>query len=306
MRSSLRPDRSGIDERNTMNVFAGRLLVMVAGFALLMAACGGDDTDTAAPVEGTGEEVQEQILEGELNLVGSTTVQPLAEVLAASFETLHPEVTVYVQGGGSSVGVRSAADRSADIGMASREVKVSEIQENPEIVVHTVARDGIAVVAEPGCSIDELSLDQVKQIFAGEITNWSELGGGDMVITVVAREEGSGTRAAFEELVMGDALITENAILQPSNGAVRTTISVTPGSIGFLSFGYLDGQTRPIAIDGSLPTEENAATGEYTVVRPLNMITHGQPEGKAEAFLDFVMSEDGQAIVVAEGYLPVN
>lgn len=280
-----------------------RLLTVLAAMVLLMAACGGgEDTDTAAPAD----EAQEEILEGELNLVGSTTVQPLAEVLAASFETIHPDVTVYVQGGGSSVGVRSAADQSADIGMASREVKVSELQENPEIVVHTIARDGIAVVAEPGCTVSELTVDQVKQIFAGEITNWNELGGGDMTITVVAREEGSGTRAAFEELVMGDALIADNAILQPSNGAVRTTISVTPGAIGFLSFGYLDDQTRPIAVDGALPTEENAATGAYNVVRPLNMITYGQPEGKAEAFLDFVKSEDGQAIVVEEGYLPIN
>ena len=286
-----------------MMTFGSRLLTVLASMVLLMAACGGgEDTDTAASLG----EVQEEILEGDLNLVGSTTVQPLAEVLAASFETINPDVTVYVQGGGSSVGVRSAADQSADIGMASREVKVSELQENPEIVVHTIARDGIAVVAEPGCTVGELTVDQVRRIFAGEITNWNELGGGDMTITVVAREEGSGTRAAFEELVMGDALIADNAILQPSNGAVRTTISVTPGAIGFLSFGYLDDQTRPIAVDGALPTEENASSGAYTVVRPLNMITYGQPEGKAEAFLDFVKSEDGQAIVVEEGYLPIN
>ncbi|MFO8183642.1 MAG: phosphate ABC transporter substrate-binding protein [Candidatus Aegiribacteria sp.] len=281
-----------------MNTFFGRLLIVTAGIALLMVACGE---------EGTAEEpAGDRPLEGELNLVGSTTVQPIAEVLAESFEALHPEVTIYVQGGGSSVGVRAAADRSADIGMASREVKVSELQENPEIVIHTIARDGIAVAAEPGCTVDDLTLEQVKQIFAGEITNWNQLGGGDMAITVVAREEGSGTRAAFEELVMGDALITETAILQPSNGAVRTTISVTPGSIGFLSFGYLDDQTKSIAIDGALPTEENAASGDYTVVRPLNMITWGEADGAAGAFLDFVKSRDGQSIVTAEGYLPIN
>ncbi len=295
-------------ERNTMKLFTGRFLTIVAALALLIAACGGEgeETGTAADQSSTNEAVNEEpSLEGDLNLVGSTTVQPLAEVLAISFEALEPDVIVYVQGGGSSVGVRSAADRSADIGMASREIKLSELQEYPELVVHTIARDGIAVVSEPGCIIETLTKEQVRQIFAGEITNWNEVGGEDMMITVVAREEGSGTRAAFEDMVMEDVLIVDSAILQPSNGAVRTTISVTPGTIGFLSFGYLDEQTKAIAIDGVLPTEENAVSGEYSIVRPLNMVTYGETEEKTQAFLDFVISEDGQAIVVEEGYLPI-
>ena len=288
-----------------MKIFSRSVLVLIPVLLIMFAACGGGEQSGEAREQSAGDQGT-PALSGDLNLVGSTTVQPLAEVLAASFETLNPGVTVYVQGGGSSVGVRSAADRSADIGMASREVKLSELQENPELVVHTIARDGIAVVSEPSCTVDNLTLDQVRGIFSGEITNWSEVGGADMAITVVAREEGSGTRAAFEELVMHDALIAESAILQPSNGAVRTTISVTPGSIGFLSFGYLDDETKPIAIDGELPTEENAASGAYGVVRPLNMITYGEAEGIAKAFLDFVKSEDGQAIVAQEGYLPIN
>ncbi len=281
-----------------MRVYKNSLLTLFAAFALLTVSCGRSN-------EGTGA-VSDEALEGELNIAGSTTVQPLAEVLAESFEALEPGAVVYVQGGGSSVGVRSAADRSADIGMASREVKPSELNEHPELVVHTIARDGIAIVTEPACDIENLTAEQVRDIFAGEITNWNEVGGGDLIITVVAREEGSGTRAAFEDMVMEDDLIVDNAILQPSNGAVRTTISVTPGTIGFLSFGYLDDQTKAIAIDGVLPTEENASSGDYSVVRSLNMITYGEPEDLAGAFLDFILSEDGQAIVAEEGYLPVN
>ncbi len=284
-------------ERNRMKIFSGRSMVLVTVLALLGAACGGSNEETDTALDDT--------LEGELNIAGSTTVQPLAEVLAESFEALEPGVTVYVQGGGSSVGVRSAADRSADIGMASREVKPSELNEHPELVVHTIARDGIAIVTEPGCVVENLTMEQVRQIFAGEITSWSEVGGEDLIITVVAREEGSGTRSAFEDMVMEDDLIVDNAILQPSNGAVRTTISITPGTIGFLSFGYLDDQTKAIAIDGFLPTDENASSGEYSIVRSLNMITHGESEEKAGAFLEFVLSEDGQAIVAQEGYLPV-
>ncbi len=280
------------------NVITRFIPFAVLGLLTVLGACGADSGNDAAPVEDTS-------LSGELNVVGSTTVQPLAEVLAEAFEALEPDVIIIVQGGGSSVGVRSAVDGNADIGMASREIKLSELQENPELRIHTVARDGIAIVTELGVTVDNLSKEQIQGIFAGEITNWNEVGGENLVITVVAREEGSGTRAAFEELIMDDALIAENAILQPSNGAVRTSISVIPGAIGFLSFGYLDDQTKSLAVNGFLPTAEFAATGSYEIVRPLNMITNGEPDGIAAVFLEFIMSEDGQAIVVSEGYLPV-
>jgi phosphate transport system substrate-binding protein len=280
-----------------INVITKYAPVAVLGLLIALGACGTDSEETAS--------VEDHPLSGELNVAGSTTVQPLAEVLAEAFEALEPGVIIIVQGGGSSVGVRSAVDGTADIGMASREIKLSELQENPELKIHTVARDGIAIVVEPGVTVDNLSKEQIRGIFTGEITNWNEAGGENLVITVVAREEGSGTRAAFEDMIMDDALIADNAILQPSNGAVRTTISVTPGAIGFLSFGYLDDQTKPLAVDGFLPTEEFAASGSYTIVRPLNMVTNGEPEGIAAVFLEFIMSEDGQAIVATEGYLPV-
>ena len=286
------------------------LRLLTTTFFLAAFSCGqGEQTPPGgSESEGDGPNTITEVgFSGELNVVGSTTVQPLAERLAEGFEAMHHDLIIFVQGGGSSVGVRSAADGSADVGMASRHVKQSELDENPELVVHTIARDGIAIVTEPAVGVTELSLEQVRDIFAGDITDWREVGGEAQMITVVAREEGSGTRAAFEELVMGDdALITDEAILQPSNGAVRTTVSVTPGAIAFLSFGYLDEATSPIAVDGVLPTEENAAADAYRIVRPLNMITLGTPGGAAAAWFEFIMSVDGQAIVISEGYLPVN
>jgi len=283
--------------------FACTILAVTALF--LIASCGNGEVDQQAAGSDQGD--TEASLSGELNIVGSTTVQPLAELLAEGFEAMNPDLRIYVQGGGSSMGVRCAADGSADLGMASRDVKQSEMEETPELVVHTIARDGIAIVTEPGVGVGELTPEQVCDIFAGTITNWSEIGGPDMVITVVAREEGSGTRAAFEDMIMADdALITSGAILQSSNGAVRTTVAVTPGSIAFLSFGYLDETTVPIAIGGYLPTEENAAAGTYRIVRPLSMITLGTPEGATAAWLEFIMSADGQAIIASEGYLPIS
>ncbi len=239
-------------------------------------------------------------------VAGSTTVQPLAELLAESYESLTDGITIIVQGGGSSVGVKSAANGTADIGMASREVKNSEFEEHPALVVHTIARDGIAIVIHPGSGLSSLSLEQVRGIFSGEITNWSEIGGENTLVIVVSREEGSGTRAAFEDMVMDDELICLGAILQPSNGAVRTTVSITPASIAYLSFGYLDSSVTPVTIDGVPPTVATATGGSYPIVRPLNMITLGQPSEAAAGWLEFILGEDGQAIVASEGYLPVN
>ena len=241
----------------------------------------------------------------EISVAGSTTVQPLAELLAESFESINSGVRINVLGGGSSVGVKSVGNGTADIGMASREIKESEFEENPGIVVHTIARDGIAIVTYPGSGVGELTANQVRDIFSGEVTNWNELGGSDTHIIVVSREEGSGTRAAFEEMIMDDELILLDAILQPSNGAVRTTVSSTPGSIAYLSFGYLDDSVRPVSIDGAAPTSTNAVNGSYPVVRPLNMITMGDPSGVAADWLEFILSEDGQAIVADEGYISI-
>lgn len=277
------------------------------GFALIMvlalvAAC-AQATETPAAELPNAEVPAEAVT---ITMSGSTTVQPLAEKLAEAYMTDHSNVRVDVQGGGSSVGVKAAGQKTTDIGMASRDVKDSEFTEFPGINVFAVARDGIAIVANPDVNVDDLTIDQIKGIFGGTITNWKELGGDDANIIVASREEGSGTRAAFEEMVLGEeVLITENAILQPSNGSIRTTVFTTPYSIAYLSFGYLDDTVKAISVEGVAPTEANASNGTYPVVRPLNMITFGEPSGELKAFIDFMLSDAGQAIVVEEGYLAV-
>ena len=280
--------------------------------ALLFTACQPDlsvETETP-PVEQTSEPTEEQAgLSGQIQIAGSTTVQPLAEVLAEAFMADNPGVTIEIQGGGSSVGVTSAGEGTVDIGNASRNVKESEFEEFPELIVHTIAFDGIAIVTNPDLELPSLSIEQVKAIFAGEITNYSELGGLAAEIVVVSREEGSGTRAAFEELVMetGDeeAMISENAILQQSNGQVRTTVSTTPNTIGYLSFGFLDNSIQTIAIDDVAPSVANVKDGSYPIFRPLNMLTNGEPNELAQAFLDFILSDLGQEIV-SEDYITIN
>jgi phosphate transport system substrate-binding protein len=280
MQTATRPRSAGRFGKRFL-ILAGVLAAALA--ALLIAACGGGSSTT-------------------ITEAGSTTVQPLAEKLGKAFEEDH-DVKIVIQGGGSSTGVKSADQGTVDIGAASREIKPDE----PDLVKHLLARDGIAIVTHPSNSVTGLTTEEVKAIFAGEITKWDEVGGEDKDIHVVAREEGSGTRAAFEELVMGEeGLITASAILQPSNGVVRTTVAEDPNSIGFLSFGYLDDSVKALAIDGIAATVENAKSGTYPVVRPLYFLTKEEPKGMVKEFIDFCLGPEGQAIVTEEGYLSVS
>lgn len=283
-------------------VFVSTLLLA----SMLLAACGSPATPAPGPGsdQPTATSASEPVA-SEIAVAGSTSVQPLAEVLAEAFMAINPGVSITVQGGGSSVGVKSAGEGTADIGTASRTVKEEELAEFPNLQVFTIARDGIAIVVHPEVPVDGLATDEVKAIYEGSITMWSEVGGPSVPIIVVGREEGSGTRGAFGSLIMGDEefAMVETAILQPSNGAVRTTVSTTPNSIGFLSFGYLDSSIKPLAIDDVEATVENALSGEYPVVRPLNMLTEGEPSGAVKDWLDFILSSDGQAIVADEGYI---
>jgi len=259
------------------------MIAMLLAVAVALTGCNGDGVAT-------------------ITEAGSTTVQPLAQSLADAFMADNPDVEITIQGGGSSVGVQSAVDGTVDIGAASRALKPSE--EGLGLAVHHLASDGIAIVSHATQTVNELTTEQVMQIFAGDITNWIEVGGADAVIAVIAREEGSGTRAAFEEMVMEDEVITGTAILLPSNGAVRTAVAEDPNSIGFISFGYLDASTKALDIDGVEATAENAISGDYPIVRPLLLVTLGEPTGKVKEFVDFCLSAEGQAIV-AEDYIPV-
>jgi len=286
--------------------------------ALLVVAC-GPAQPTAAPATPASPPATstpppptptpaEEALEGQISAAGSTTVQPLAELWAEAFSAQNPKVDITVQGGGSSVGVKSAGEGTVDVGMASREIKDSELEEFPDLKIFTVAKDGIAIVTHPDVPVEGLTMEEVRSIFSGEITNWSEVGGPDKAVVVVSREEGSGTRGAFEEMVMGKEgpPIVETAILLPSNGAVRTTVSTTPDSIGFLSFGYLDESVKALDVDGVEATVANALSGAYPVVRPLNLLTKGEPAAVVKAWLDFILGGEGQEVVAAEGYMRID
>jgi len=233
-----------------------------------------------------------------VNAVGSTSVQPFAEMLAQAYEDSHPDLYVDVQGGGSTAGLQAAANGLAQIGMCSRELTPDETKEFQDIVI---ARDGLAIVVHPSNPIEGLSLDQIRRIFAGEIRNWTEVGGPDRPVRPITREEGSGTREAFVKKVMGKVRIAREALTQESNGSVKELVRSDPAAIGYMSLGLVGGELRAVDVDGAAPTSANVLAGKYPLVRPFLFVTKGKPSEKAQAFIDFVLSPEGQKMLENEG-----
>lgn len=243
-----------------------------------------------------------QIKRYSITIAGSTSVMPFTEKLAEYFMVGHPEYIVNVQSGGSTAGIQAAITGTVDIGMSSRELKDEEKVLNEIVICY----DGIAVIVNPVNPINELSLEQVRDIFSGKINNWKSLGWIDRKIDAVTREEESGTRGAFEELVMGKIHIDDGIMVQDSNGSVKEVIATDPYAIGYVSLGMVDEKVKAIKIDGVEPTVENIRQKKYKIVRPFLYLTKGKPKAEAEAFINFVISKEGQGILKKEGLVPVN
>jgi len=301
--------------KSVLSVFAA--LLLVAG---IVTACStAPASPTTAPTEATAAPVAAteapataapaeavSALSGEINVAGSTTVQPLAEKFAEAFMALHPDVRVSVQGGGSSTGVKSAGEGTVDIGAASREIQESELADFPNLHIFVIARDGIAIIANPDVPVEGLTTEQVRYIFAGVITNWSEVGGPDMEIGLVNRDEASGTREAFHKIVMDDARFDRGAVVLPGTGQVRAVVAQVEGAIGYISLGFVNDEVRAIAIDGVEPSEETVVSGDYPIQRTLHFFTKGEVSDATRDYIDYVLSPEVQDVIVREaGFIPI-
>ncbi len=234
-------------------------------------------------------------VKGSLTIAGSTSVQPLSDLLKEKFESIHPNITVNVQGGGSTAGGTAALSGAADIGALSRELKSAELDNG--LIPVVIAKDGIAVVTHSSNSVDELTIEQVAKIFTGEIKNWSEVGGSDKPINAINREASSGTRGAFKDIVLGkEKEFDETLITQGSTGSVKTAVQSDPNAIGYISLGSLDQNVKPVKVNGAEPTVSNILSGSYAVARPFNYATKGEPSGLTKWFIDFALSEKGQKL----------
>ncbi len=234
-------------------------------------------------------------------LAGSTSVQPFAEKLSEIFMHQHPEIRVDVQGGGSSAGIQAATQGAANLGASSRELLGPEKQ----LIEIPIAYDGIAVIVHPTNPLTDLSVEQIRQIFVGELTNWRELGLPPREIDAINREEGSGTREAFEHLVMGQAEVSPAAMVQDSNGSVREIVAGDPNSIGYISAGLVDNRVKAVTIEGVLPTPENIKNHTYKLRRRFLLVSREAVAGSCKAFVDFVLSPQGQQILEKEGLVGI-
>ncbi|MGB3367443.1 MAG: phosphate ABC transporter substrate-binding protein [Acidaminobacteraceae bacterium] len=260
----------------------------------------------------SNEATVESGAQGSLIVVGSTSVTPIAEELAAAFMEMNPQVTIDIQGIGSSAGVKATKDLTADIGMSSRNLK--EEEKTWGLKEYTIAFDGIAVAIHPSNPVADLSKEQISDIFSGKIRNWSEVGGSDAEILVVSREAGSGTRGAFEELMdlveKNDAgkkvsIVKLDALIAEGNGAVKANVASKENSIGYISLSYMDETVKSLSVDNIDVSVENIVNGSYKISRPFLMLSNGEENELQKLFIEYILSDEGQE-VVAEKLIPVN
>lgn len=288
-----------------MKKIAMALAAAAASTALACAMVGcGNSADQGAA--GNAENASgEAALSGAVSCNGSTSMEKVVGSVSEAFMAENPGVTVTYDATGSGTGIECAKNGSADVGLASRALKAEETG----LTATTVALDGIAVVVNSECGVTDLTLEQISDLFTGKITNWSEVGGADLAVSCVGRENGSGTRDGFESVTgTEDACVLEQELT--STGAVLTAVASSPNAIGYASYSSVEGQegVTVLTVGGVECTEANILDGSYPVQRPFNFVMGEGAEltPQAQAFVDFATSEAAAELIRSAGAVPAN
>ena len=243
-------------------------------------------------------------LPGKLDIAGGTAHIPVMKEAAKRIMQQNREIQISVAGGGSGVGVQKVGEGLVDIGNTGRALSEAEVAKYG-LKSFAFALDGVAVVVNPKNAVGALTSAQVQDIFAGRIANWKAVGGRDAAIHLYTRDEASGTREVFWEILLKKGAIAESANVTASNGAMKSAVAGDIDGIGYDSIGFIDDSVKAPTLDGVAPTQDNARSGKYPVVRKLYMNTKGAPQGLTAAFIDYVRGADGEKITQAAGYLPI-
>lgn len=298
------------------------LAAVLAGMMVLsMAACGSSSDETTAAAEDTTAAAEDTTaaaddttaaedttaaagdLSGTISMSGSTSMEEMVTALSEAFREANPDVQVNSEFVGSGAGIEAVTAGTVDIGNASR--ALTDEEKANGIVENIVAIDGIAVVVDPANEVADLTQDQLIQIYTGQVTNWSELGGSDTPIVVIGRESGSGTRSAFEELLAIEDQCAYSSELD-STGAVMARVAATPGAIGYVSLDVVDDSVKAVSLDGVEATEENIKAGTYILSRPFVMATKGEISEQSDlvqAWFAYIESDEGAAVIQEAGLI---
>ena len=293
---------SSLDRRQFLKL-VGASGVTLAGLGLV--GCGG--SSAAAGSSASADSAAES---GTITAVGSTALQPLVEAAAEQYANDHPGVQITVQGGGSGQGITQIAQGAVQIGNSDvfAEEKLDDASAVSKLKDNKVAVVGMGPIVHSEVSVDDISLGDLKGIFTGTITNWSQVGGQDLAITVINRASGSGTRATFESAVLGDTKVPESfkPQEQDSSGTVAKMVAETPGSISYLAFSYFSDSFKPLSVGGVKPEEANVEDNSWTIWAYEHMYTAASPAAATQAFIDYMLSDDVQGSLVEQtGYIPV-
>jgi len=274
--------------------------------SLMIVGCGGKGNDSKSAAK-------------YLTIKGSDTMVHLASAWAEAYMEAHPDVDISVTGGGSGTGIAALLNGTTDICIASRSIKAKEVKMAEEKGLHpneiVTSRDGIAVVVNPGNPINDLTIEQIGKMYTGAYTNWSEVGGPDEDIVILSRESSSGTFVFFQEHVMRKKDYSPEAMLMPSTSAIIQSVSQDAWAIGYVGLGYgvqAGDKVKMLSVMSDadspavIPSVATVQDASYGIARPLHFYTNGTPSGMTQGFVDFVLSEAGQKIVLETGYVPVN
>jgi phosphate transport system substrate-binding protein len=242
---------------------------------------------------------------GTINIAGGTAHIPVMQEAAKRIMQFNPNINITIAGGGSGVGVKQVGEGLVQIGNTGRALTDSEIA-SYGLVSYPFAIDGVALAVHPSNGVGALSSKQVQDIFSGAVKNWKEVGGKDAAITLYTREDGSGTREVFVDILLKKGKIAPNAVVVNSNGAMKTAIAKDANGAGYIGIGYIDAGVKALDIDGMKPTQANASSGAYTITRLLYMNTKGAPDKLSETFIKYITdSADGKSIISDAGYIPL-